>query len=285
MYAAFVAVAFSSALTPIVELPSLFWGIDPPVLVVEADTRLKPKRDRAVVCVHGLLPHLFNPDRAAKPEAHDWQQKDSRLVKAISDDSDVFGFSYAQTRSVDDVTYCRGLRDGVAAIRAAGYKEIVLVGHSAGGVIARRFVETFPDSGVTKVIAVACPFTGSKWANLPGFTLPRKQVAFIHSLSPEVREAAEKARDVRLPADVEFGVVLCQANRGDGDTVVGLRSQWPEELQKQGVPVVVASCTHTEAMLCEPVAREVTKLLGGRILKWESDQTAQARRVLFGEKK
>jgi pimeloyl-ACP methyl ester carboxylesterase len=284
MHAALVAVAVTAALAPSVELPTLFWGIDPEVLVIEDGTRLKPRRDRAVVLVHGLLPHVWHPERAAKPEAHDWQVKDGRLVKAIADDADVYGFSYAQTRNVDEVVYSRGLRDGLAAVKAAGYKEVVLVGHSAGGLVSRRVVELFPDAGVTKVIAVASPFNGSGWAKMPGFTLPKTQVPFIQSLSPEAREACQKDRMARLPAEVEFGVVLCKVSRGDHDTVVGLKSQWPDDLQRQGVPVVLATCNHMEAMLCEPVAREVATLVNGRVKRWTDDDVAKARRVLFGEK-
>ncbi len=285
MHAAFVAVALTTSLSPSVDLPSLFWGIDPEVLVVEADTRLKAKQDRAVVLLHGLLPRVWHPNRAEKPEAHDWQIKGGRLVKALADGADVYGFSYAQTRSVDEVAYSRGFRDGIAAIIAAGYKEVVLVGHSAGGLVARRFVETFPDAGVTKVIAVGTPFAGSGWANLPGFTLPKTQLAFIQSLAPDYREGCVKDRKVKLPANVEFACVVCKVNRSDGDTVVSLKSQWPEDLQAQGVPVVMATCGHLEAMTSEAVAKEVGKLLGGKILTWDEDKTSQARRYLFGEKK
>ncbi len=285
MHSAILAVAVTAALAPSVDLPTLFWGIDPDVLVVDGDTKLKPKRDRAVVLIHGLLPHVWHPERAAKPEAHDWQVKDGKVVKGLADDADVYGFSYAQTRSVDEVVFSRGLRDGLAAVKAAGYKEVVLVGHSAGGLVSRRFVELFPDSGVTKVIAVSSPFGGSGWAKMPGFTLPKTQVPFIQSLSPEAREACQKDRTTKLPADVEFGVVLCKVSRGDHDTVVGLKSQWPDDLQKQGVPVVLAQCNHMEAMLCEPVAREVATLVNGKVKRWTDDDVAKARRVLFGEKR
>lgn len=285
MHTAFVAFAVTTALSPSVELPTLFWGIDPPVLVVEGDTRLKARHDRAVVLVHGLMPRVWHPNRAEKPEAHDWQVKDGRLVKALANEADVFGFSYAQTRSVDEVAYSRGLRDGLAAIKAAGYKEVVLVGHSAGGLVSRRFVETFPDAGVTKVIAVGTPFAGSGWASLPGFTLPKTQVEFIHSMSPGYREGCAKERKVKLPPDVEFACVLCRVSRSDGDTVVSLKSQWPEDLQAQGVPVVLATSGHLEAMTSESVAKEVGKLVGGKILTWDDEQTSQARRVLFGDKK
>jgi hypothetical protein len=153
MHAA-VALAFATALSPCVELPTLFWGIEPTVVVVDADTKLKAKQPRAVVLVHGLLPRVFHPDRAEKPEAHDWQVKDGRLVKALADEADVYGFSYAQTHGVDEVAYSRGLRDGIAAIRAAGYKEVVLVGHSCGvGKTAR--VHPAEDAGDVHPVAPA----------------------------------------------------------------------------------------------------------------------------------
>ncbi|MCU0705173.1 MAG: alpha/beta fold hydrolase [Fimbriiglobus sp.] len=280
-----VAFAVTSTLAPAVDLPTLCWGIEPAVLVVEGDTKLKPRHDRAVLLVHGLLPRVWHPDRAEKPEAHEWQVKEARLVKAISDDADVYGFSYAQTRTVDEVALSRGLREGMGAIKAAGYKEIVLVGHSAGGLVCRRFVELFPDAGVTKVVAVAAPFGGSGWAKMPGFTLPKTQVPFIHSLSPEARETTARWREAKVPSEVEFACVLCRAGRGDGDYVVGLRSQWPDDLQKVGVPVVLANCTHLEAMTCEPVAREVTRLVSGKVVRWDEDDVAKARRVLFGERR
>lgn len=283
MHTALVALTFATSLAPSVDLPALFWGIDPEVLVVEADTKLKPKHDRAVVLVHGLLPRVLHPNRAEKPEAHDWQVKNGRLVKALADDADVFGFSYAQTRCVDEVAYSRGLRDGLAAVKAAGYKEIVLVGHSAGGLVSRRVAEAFPDAGVTKVIAVATPFAGSGWANLPGFTLPKTQVPFIQSLSPDAREVCAKMRESKLPADLEVAVVACKVSRRDDDSVVALKSQWPDDLQKLGVPVVLTPCNHFEAMTCEPVAKEVVRLVDGKVKRWSDDDVAKARRVLFGD--
>lgn len=284
MHAA-IALAFATALAPSVDLPTLFWGIDPTVVVVDADTKLKAKQTRAVILVHGLLPRVFHPDRAEKPEAHDWQVKDGRLVKALADEADVYGFSYAQTHGVDEVAFSRGLRDGVAAVKAAGYKEVVLVGHSCGALVCRRFVEAFPDAGVTKVVAVAGPFAGSGWAKLPGFTLPKTQVAFIQSLLPDAREAYLKGRDVSLPKELEFCCVICKVSRGDHDTVVSLKSQWPDELQKQGVPAVVAACNHFEAMTCEACTKEVATLVSGKVVRWDEEKTAQARRVLFGESK
>ena len=58
---------------------------------------------------------------------------------------------------------------GIAQIRLSGSERpgpFVVVGHSAGGVIARQFVESYPDAGVAKVIAVAAPFAGVELANI-----------------------------------------------------------------------------------------------------------------------
>ena len=182
-----VAVVGLLSLAPCVDLPTLFWGIAPKV---EADdlASFKRKKDKAVVLVHGLLARPLHPDRAEKPDPHGWQKADGALVKLLADEFDVFGVSYAQTVAMDLVPLSKGLRDGVAALKAAGYKEIALVGHSAGGVIARRFVECHPEAGVTKVVAVAAPFNGSIWAHLPGFVIPKPQVPFIGSMTPGVRK-------------------------------------------------------------------------------------------------
>jgi hypothetical protein len=283
MHAAIVAVAF--ALNPCVELNTRFWGVTPAVGEVDSSARLVPKHDKAVVLVHGLVPHVFFPEKAEKSEAHDWQMKGGKLVKALADEFDVYGFSYAQTRSVDDVVFARGLKEGLEQVKAAGYKEVVLVGHSAGGIVARRVVEVYPDVGVTKVIAVATPFHGSGWAKVPEFTVPKTQVAFVHSLSPDVREEMCKECEGALPKGLEFCCVVCKLQRLDSDTVVGVKSQWPDGLQKAGVPAVVAVCNHFEAMNHDAVIKEVTKLVGGKVVRWDDDKTATARKVLFGEEK
>lgn len=284
MTPAAVAVAFAVALAPAADLPTRFWGITPEV--AEADLpKLKRKADTAVVLVHGLMPRPIRQGLAEAADPHGWQKPTGDLVKALAADADVFGFSYAQTGPVDSVVLSKGLRDGVAAVKATGYPEIVLVGHSAGGIVVRRFVELFPDAGVTKVVCVAAPHRGSDWARFPDFTLPRTQQRFIRSLLPDVRETQAKGWECVACKTVQFGVVICKAGRIDGDGVVGVRSQWPDELQEQGVPAVLVGCNHFDAMKCDKGVKAITELVQGKVVRWTPEQVEQARKALFGAEK
>lgn len=277
-----VAVAGLLSLAPCVELPTQFWGITPKV---EPDdlANVKPKKDRAVILIHGLLARPLHPDRAKKPEAHEWQKADAALVKALAEDSDVFGVSYAQTVPMDLVPLSRGLRDGIAALKAAGYKEIVLVGHSAGGVIARRFVECHPDAGVTKVVAVATPFGGSVWAHLPGFVIPKPQESFIGSMLPGIRKEWRTKCACELPTDVQFCCVVCKLPRLAGDMVVAADSQWPEDLREQGVPAVAVVSSHFAAMTGEKGIAAIAEVVKGKVVRWDAAQVKEAKKALFGK--
>lgn len=284
MTPAAVAVAFAVALTPAAELPTRFWGITPDV--AEADLpKLKRKADTAVVLVHGLMPRPIRTALAENADPHSWQKPTGDLVKALAADADVFGFSYAQTGPVDSVVLSKGLRDGVAAVKAAGYRSVVLVGHSAGGIVVRRFVELFPDAGVTKVVCVAAPHLGSDWARFPDFTLPRTQQRFIRSLLPGVREMQAKEWADTVGKTVQFCCVVCKTTRLDGDWIVGLRSQWPDELQEQGVPAVLVGCNHFDAMKCDKGVKAITELVQGKVVRWTPEQVEQARKALFGVEK
>ena len=284
MTALAMALVLRLAVTPFVDLPTEFWGIAPEV---KADSfpGIKRKKDKAVVLVHGLLPRPIHPLKAEKPEAHSWQLSTGSLVKAVSEDFDVFGFSYAQTVTADSVVLSKGLRDGIQSLKDAGYKEIALVGHSAGALIVRRFVEVFPDSGVTKIVTIGSPFLGSNWAKVPTFVLPKNQLPFIRSLQPEFREGLTKDRSGPIPESLEFGTVICKLPRLDNDTIVGIRSQWPEDLQKQGISAVLAEVNHFEAMTNESCTNEVAKLLKNKIRRWSPEEVAKAQKVLFGEEK
>ncbi len=163
-----------------------------------------PNQGRAVVLVQGLRPHPFSSRNAARPDWHGWQKPGSRLVRALAPDADVFAFAYAQTAPVEQVAQSAGLADIVRRLRQAAYQEVVLVGYSAGGLVARHFVEDHPGAGVTKVVQVCAPNGGTGWAdNLPLVRKPQR--AFLRSLSKSGRRQclAERA-DRKVPASVEF---------------------------------------------------------------------------------
>ena len=109
-------------------------------------------QDRAVVLLHGLWVHPFNQHNVGKAFLHAWQKPGSLMVKRLAQNADVYSFGYAQDVAVEDIAAGPGLDQCVKRLRELGYQSIVLVGHSAGGLIARQYVEDNPDSGVTKVI-------------------------------------------------------------------------------------------------------------------------------------
>ena len=199
------AFAVALAFYPAFAVPTATWQpsrskqADVPGLVAEVT------KTRAVVLIPGLQLHLLRPEKCRAPEQHDWQRPHSKLVKELAPDFDVYALGYTQCQPLDAVSLSFGLRSTVAALAKAGYREIVLVGHSAGGIIARQFVERFPKSGVTKVIQVAAPNAGSDYATI-GIGIPKTQLPFIRSLAPEYRVSASPstltcaiATGLRLP--------------------------------------------------------------------------------------
>jgi len=279
-----IAIAGLFALTQFTDLPVQFWGIVPEAKDLDAVNALKPSKTRAVVLIHGLLPRPLHSEKATVPEAHSWQNTKGSLVQGLNDQFDVFGFSYAQTVTADGVAHAKGLSDGVAALKKLGYQEIVLVGHSAGGIIARRFIETYPDGGVTKVLTVATPHSGSGWTNVPSKFWPKPQIPFIESLSEEFRDTATKCAKP-LPKNVDICCVVCKLSRWSSDTMVHIRSQWPEDLQTQGVPAVLVRCNHFDAMTSPDSVKAIVDLTKGKVVRWKREETTQAQRLLFGEKK
>jgi pimeloyl-ACP methyl ester carboxylesterase len=270
-----------------------------------AVVRRSPGRDRAVVLVQGLRPHPFSSRNVARPDWHGWQKPGSRLVRALSPDADVFAFAYAQTGAVDQVAQSAGLADAVRRLRQAGYQEVVLVGYSAGGVVARHFVEDHPGAGVTKVVQVCAPNGGCGWGDLPLVRKPQR--AFLRSLSKSGRqECLSERADKTVPASVEFvclvghldvavkvaaavefgeGQVVSVAvsGSGRGDGLVSTDSQWPADLQEQGVPALLLAVSHFGAVRGKAGAQAVARLVREKQPRWNAAQVAEARGRLTGE--
>lgn len=240
-------------------------------------------KTRAVVLIHGLQLHAVRGGQVRRAGLQSWQASDSELVRVLGRDSDVFGFAYAQNVSVDAVAGSAGLRRAIEGLHDLGYREIVLVGHSAGGLVARQFVEDFPDEPVAKVIQVGTPNGGSAWANshLP---VCRGQEAFLGSLTRQARqEALESRAGKRIPEHVQF-VCVVTVGQALGDWIVACRSQWTEDLQEQGVPAVPVRKNHFSSVR----TREAAELLGELIRedqpRWDAARVGRARRDLLGER-
>lgn len=290
----------ASPTTPAAELPTEFWQIagNPSEKAASGKTgestggSLKkanilpaspPSKTRAVVLIPGLHVHPLRPAKVIQSERRPWQEPKSELVKTLAKDSDIFGFAYAQTVPVDHVAQYAGLRDAVARLCQAGYTEIVLVGHSAGGIIARQFVERYPDAGVTKVIAVATPFAGAEAATLK-IGYPKIQASFVRSLTPETRAEGAKSNTHTLGKKVEFACVVCKLKRVESDGVVVTRSQWPEDLQRLGVPAVLSTVSHVDAMQNADTAKLIAELVRQKVIRWSPDEVEKARKILFGDR-
>jgi hypothetical protein len=282
------------------------WAQVSPIPRPAAALERSPDRDRAVVLVQGLRPHPFSSRNVARADWHSWQKPGSRLVRALAEDADVFAFAYAQNGAVDQVAQSDGLADHVRQLRRLGYQEIVLVGYSAGGLVARHFVEDHPDAGVTKVVQVCTPNGGSGWADT--LQLVRKpQRAFLSSLSKEGRQRclAERA-DRKVPASVEFvclvghrdvavtvsasvklgegeAVSLSATASGQGDGMVSSGSQWTADLQEQGVPMFPLAVGHFRVMRSKAGVEAVAQLVREKQPRWGAAQVAEARRRLMGD--
>ena len=124
----------------------------------------------------------------------------------------------------------------------------MLIGHSAGAVIARQFAENYPDAGVTKVVQVAAPNTGSEFAAVFKTGYPKAQAPFIHSLAPGARVEVMRLERRELGPKVEAVCVVCKSPRIDGDGLVPVASQWPDDLRQQGVPAALVNASHFDAM-------------------------------------
>lgn len=262
-------------------------------------------RPRAVVLIHGLRVHPFRNSRVAQADAHFWQRSDSLLVQTLGKESDVFIFCYSQNIPLERVAESPDLAGYVRQLRDLGYAEIVLVGHSAGGLIARHFVEDYPYAGVTKVIQVCAPNGGCSLARAT-LSVRESQEVFLGSLT---RQGRQRCLDDRpccpVPSHVEFVCVVGQLGlqmegmaaekilggkvaarltspRIRSDGVVSARCQWPEDLQEQGIPAVDVSAGHFLIMGSQGGVDTIARLVRDKQPRWDAERVAAARRRLLG---
>jgi pimeloyl-ACP methyl ester carboxylesterase len=257
-----------------------FAQVAPPVREGAAFTR-SPAQARSVILIRGLHVHPFVDSQVRRATFPSWEQPGSTLVRSLAPDADVFAFTYGQAIPVGDVAALPSFRASVQDVRRMGYTEIVLVGFSAGGLIAREFVEDHPDAGVTKVVQVCPPNGGSNWAELSPGVRPSQQ-PFLESLTKRARTQCLRDRqDKRIPAGTEFVCVL-GTGFGAGDGLVSTRSQWTEDLQEQGIPAVRLRTEHLAAVRGAEGARLIAALVRERQPRWDSARVAAMRKRLWG---
>ncbi|MFO0810566.1 MAG: hypothetical protein U0746_18215 [Gemmataceae bacterium] len=246
--------------------------------------RRRPDVTRAVVLIHGLRPHPFSDDNAHQPVLAGWEKPDSALVKALAADSDVYAIGYAQDRTIDDIAAAPVLARYINGLRLAGYTEVVLVGHSAGGLLARYYVENNEGGGATKLIQICSPNTGSSWGKLTA-GVRQSQEPFLLSLTKEQRaEASARRLGKQVPPGVEM---VCIVSRSFyfGDGLVSCASQWPRDLQDQGVRAIELNFSHVTVVFSKTGAKRVAELVREPQPRWNAIETAIARAKIVGKEK
>jgi pimeloyl-ACP methyl ester carboxylesterase len=265
-------------------LLSLWLGGAPAVdtLVLQVHPRLENPKDwrrttgrtRAVLLLHGLKLHPFSAENAAKAELHGWQEPESALVRLLGERGDVFAFAYGETAPVEEIARMPAFTEAISRLKKLGYDDLVLIGHSAGGLIARQFVEDNPAAGVTKVIQVCAPNTGSGWSRFK-FSARANQQPFLKSLTKEARAAFLKERKAtKVPDKVELLCVIADG-AGIGDWVVADDSQWPEDLRSQGIPAVQIAATHA-TIRTRRAAVKLAELVARPCPRWSKEEVAKA---------
>jgi pimeloyl-ACP methyl ester carboxylesterase len=257
-----------------------FEQVQPPAAAVERSKGVPT----AVVLIHGLRVHPVHREKIRAATFHEWQEPGSSLVRKLSQEADVFSFAYGQDVPVSEVAESTGLGDAIKQLKKAGYSELVLIGHSAGGLIARQFVEDQPSSGVTKVIQVCAPNGGASMAKWKAM-VRKEQEPFVLSCSKQARTRWLLDRKGKsVPKHVQFVCVLGDGG-GVGDFVVSDDSQWPVDLQEQGIPVIRLQTTHVTAMRSSSVADYLSALAVEPIPRWSKARVDAARKEIFGEPK
>lgn len=240
-----------------------------------------PGRTRAVLLLHGLRIHPLNNAKVYEAEFHDWQLPGSVLVKALGRDADVYAFAYGQNAPVEMVAATPALVHAVGKLRFMGYSDIVLLGHSTGGVVARLFVEDEPRSGVTRVIQVCAPNDGTSWAKL-NFSVAKDQEPFLNSLTKKERLLRNEIReDKKIPAHIDFLCVVGASGRY-GDGMVACRSQWPRDLQNQGIPAVRLATTHLTVLRAPKTVEKIVEMLREDHPRWSAAKVQALRKSIVG---
>lgn len=243
-----------------------------PVDTVLQEVHQADDATRAVVLIHGYWPAATYPI-ARTARLHDWQKPGAPLVESLGTHADVYALGYGQDATIDAIAPVASEALGGLSDR---YDEVVLVGHSAGGIMARLIVEDHPDAGVDRVVQVCSPNAGAGLGRLGRANL-KPQEAFVGSLSPEARASKQGA----LPADVELVSVVCDG-AGLGDGVLADAAQWPEDLQEAGVPSRRLNALHFTAMRTRSGVDLVTELATSAQPRWSDEEVREAADAFLG---
>lgn len=143
-------------------------------------------RERAVLYVHGFTDYFFQADHAARwtEQGYDFYAVDLRD----------YGRSIRPGRTpgwvTDLATYDEDLDAALAAVRERGHRQVVLLGHSTGGLITPLYLDRHP--GAVHALVLNSPWfdLNSSWLNRVVTTRVLDAVA-LHVPRMKVSELAE----------------------------------------------------------------------------------------------
>jgi pimeloyl-ACP methyl ester carboxylesterase len=234
------------------------------------------EQKRAVILIHGYRPE-FDRFLTARAVLQDWQEPDSFMVQILKRDADVYAFAYGQNATVREVAEAPELAAGVARLRSMGYTELVLLGHSGGGLVCRHFVENHAGAGITKVVQVCTPNAGSFWAHF-GAVACSTQRPYVDSL----KAVNCRPDSARLPEGVEFICVVGDAVLKT-DWVVTCRSQWSDDLQNQGVPAVRLHVSHSAVVEMPESIGAIARAVREPAPRWDRNRVQLERVAILKE--
>jgi hypothetical protein len=234
---------------------------------------------RAIILIHGLQIHPVSNLEVLKATFRSWQLAHSQLVDTLAREGDVFAFAYSENVPLERIVSESLLRENVRKLKDLGYTQIVLIGHSAGGLVARQFVEDYPDCGVTKVIQVCAPNAGTSVAHMES-GVRRNQRSFLFCLTKEGRAVCLQERaDKRIPPSVQFVSVIADG-LGSGDFLISTNSQWPKDLQDQRIPAVALHTNHFAIMHSKTQAQKIAEMVRDDMPRWNESQVVSMKKSL-----
>lgn len=132
--------------------------------------------------------------------------------------------SWEQSESID--TYAIRVKELVDTLRIrTGESQVVIVAHSMGGLVARRYVQLFGDSAVASLVLVAPPNEGvsGRVAGLCPWLGEDKECREISAGSAMLARINDPSRQSSVPITVIYGTG-CDMDGVDGDGVVVVES-------------------------------------------------------------
>ena len=234
---------------------------------------------RAILLIHGLQIHPGNKREVIKATFRSWQMAHSQLVDTLAPEADIFAFAYSENVPLERIVSESRLKDNIRKLGELGYTQIVLIGHSAGGLIARQLVEDYPDSGVTKVIQVCAPNGGTSVAHMES-GVPGIQRPFLYCLTKEYRAVYLQDRAYKkIPPSIQFVCVIGDG-LGSGDFLISSTSQWPKDLQDQGIPAAALHTNHFTIMHSKTQAKKITEIVLEDLPRWNESQVMSMKKSL-----